>query len=226
MKLVVITGATRGLGAAMVKEFQSRGWTVAGCGRSEQHIRELSDQFGSPHYFEAVDVTDRDAVRKWSERVLAEVGCPDLLINNAAIINSPAPFHEIPADEFDRVIDINIKGVANVARVFLPALIDRGSGVVVNLSSGWGRSAGADVSAYNASKFAIEGLTKAIALELPAGMAAVPLSPGVVDTDMLRTVMDDTTSNSSPEHWAKAAVPYLIGLGPEDSGQSLTVPNA
>ena len=78
------------------------------------------------------------AVKAWADRVLAEHGPPDLLINNAAVINRNAPLWEVPAAEFDRVIDVNIKGVANVIRHFAPAMIARGSGVIANLSSGLG----------------------------------------------------------------------------------------
>jgi NAD(P)-dependent dehydrogenase (short-subunit alcohol dehydrogenase family) len=80
------------------------------------------------------------------------------------------------------------------------------------------------VAPYCASKYAIEGMTKALAEELPAGMAAVPLSPGVVDTDMLRSAWGDgAASHPRPEEWAERAVPFLLGLGPEENGRSLTV---
>jgi NAD(P)-dependent dehydrogenase (short-subunit alcohol dehydrogenase family) len=76
------------------------------------------------------------------------------------------------------VVSVNIVGVANVIRAFAPAMIERGSGVIVNLSSGWGRSVSPEVAPYCATKWAIEGMTKALAEELPKGMAAVPLNPG------------------------------------------------
>src|SRR6185295_7668060 len=97
--------------------------------------------------------------------------------------NANAPLWRVPVEEFDQVIDVNIKGVANVIRAFLPAMIERGNGVVVNFSSGWGRSTAADVAPYCATKWAIEGLTQALAQELPKGMAAVPVNPGIIDTD-------------------------------------------
>jgi NAD(P)-dependent dehydrogenase (short-subunit alcohol dehydrogenase family) len=100
-----------------------------------------------------------------------------------------------------------------------------GRGVVVNLSSGWGRSVSAEVAPYCATKWAIEGLSKAMAEEVPRGMAVVPLNPGVIDTDMLRRCWGESAGNyQSPERWARAAVPFLLGLGPRDNGRSLTVP--
>src|SRR4029079_16144380 len=98
-------------------------------------------------------------------------------------MNGPAPLWAVPREEFDRLIHVNIKGIANVIRHLVPAMIGRGSGVIVNISSGWGRSTAAEVAPYCASKWAVEGLTRALAQELPAGMAAVPLNPGISDTE-------------------------------------------
>lgn len=220
-KFIVITGATRGLGRALVPQFIAAGHTVVGCGRSGSHVAELAKLFPAPHAFAAVDVTDPVAVTQWAK----SVGAPDLLINNAAVMNTPAPLWEVPADEFDRLIDVNVKGVANVIRGFVPAMVARKAGVIVNLSSGWGRSTSPQVAPYCASKYAIEGLTKALAQELPAGMAAVPLNPGVIDTDMLRQAWSDGAGGyPKADEWSKRAAPFLLALGAKDNGQSLSVP--
>jgi NAD(P)-dependent dehydrogenase (short-subunit alcohol dehydrogenase family) len=97
--------------------------------------------------------------------------------------------------------------------------------VIVNLSSGWGRSTSANVAPYCASKWAIEGLTRALAQELPKGMAAVPLNPGIIDTDMLKISFGDRSSSfPGPDAWALTAAPFLLGLGPKDNGKALTAP--
>ena len=111
------------------------------------------------------------------------------------MINRPATLWEVPAEEFDQVVDINIKGVVNVLRHFVPAMIARGSGVIVNFSSEWGRSTSPEVAPYCATKWAIEGLTRALAQELPRGLAAIPLSPGIIDTDMLRSCFGDAAGH-------------------------------
>lgn len=225
MKKVVITGVTRGLGRSMAEEFIRLGHTVFGCGRSEQAIEELSDRFGSPHRFCALDVASDSAVDAWAAGMVGSIGAPDLLINNAALINRNAALWKVPSEEFDRVIDVNIKGVVNVIRHFIPAMIKRGEGVIVNFSSGWGRSTDAEVAPYCATKWAIEGLTQALAQELPAGMAAIPLNPGIINTDMLQSCFGGSASSyPTAEQWAKKAVPFLLGLGPKHNGQSLTVP--
>ena len=88
-------------------------------------------------------------------------------------------------------------------------MVKRGSGVIVNLSSGWGRITSPEVAPYCATKYAIEGLTLALAQELPEGMAAVPLNPGVIDTDMLRQAWSNGASRyPKAEQWAKKAAPF------------------
>lgn len=223
-KIIVLTGATRGLGRSLVPLFAAAGHTVLGCGRSERHVAELAAVFPDPHAFAAVDVRDAAAVQGWADRLLAKYGPPDLLVNNAAVMNTPAPLWQVPAAEFDALIDVNVKGVANVIRAFVPAMAARQSGVIVNLSSGWGRSTSPEVAPYCASKYAIEGLTLALAQEVPAGMAAVPLNPGVIDTDMLRQCWADSAGSfPKADAWAKRAAPFLLNLGPKDNGRSLTV---
>ena len=225
MKRVTITGVSRGLGRAMAEEFIRLGHTVLGCARSAKFITELRARFGKPHDFEAVDVASDEKVRAWARRVLKSHGAPDLLLNNAAIINKNAPLWKVGVEEFDQVIDVNIKGVANVIRHFVPAMIERGNGVIVNFSSGWGRSADAEVAPYCATKWAMEGLTRALARELPAGMAAIPLNPGVINTEMLQSCFGGSASAyPMAEEWAKQAVPFLLSLGPKHNGQSLTAP--
>jgi NAD(P)-dependent dehydrogenase (short-subunit alcohol dehydrogenase family) len=149
---------------------------------------------------------------------------PDLLINNAGVMNRPAPLWEIEDREFMKVIDVNVRGVANVIRHFVPAMVARKKGVIVNLSSGWGRSTSPEVAPYCASKYAIEGLTQALAQELPAGMAAIPLNPGVIDTDMLRSCWaDGAAAYPKAGAWAKTAASFILKLGPKDNGRPLTV---
>jgi len=222
---VCITGCTRGLGLAMVREFAGRGYAVAGCGRSREQIDALNAEFASPHRFYAADTADDASVGAFAAGVLAEVGTPRLLLNNAALINANAPLWEVGHEEFSRVVDVNIKGVHSVIRHFLPAMLDERRGVIVNFSSGWGRSTSPEVAPYCATKWAIEGLTRALAQELPAGMAAVALNPGIINTEMLQSCMGASAdSYPDPEEWARSAVPFLIRLSASDNGAALTAP--
>jgi NAD(P)-dependent dehydrogenase (short-subunit alcohol dehydrogenase family) len=223
-RFVVITGATRGLGRAMVSRLIEAGHTVAGCGRSQEAVDEIAAASGHKHQFDVVDVADDGQVGNWASSVISQFGPPDLLVNNAASINANANLWDVPAEEFDSVIDINIKGVANVIRHFVPAMIDRGSGIIVNFSSGWGRSASAEVAPYCATKWAIEGMTQAMAQELPPGMAAVPLNPGIINTDMLQSCFGSSADHyPDADAWSRFAVPYILSIRPFQNGEPLSV---
>lgn len=223
-KLILITGVTRGLGRAMADGFAARGHTVVGCGRSKTDIAALAKKLGATHAFDALDVTHDGDVAAWAKKILASHGAPDLLLNNAALINKNAPLWNVPAAEFDAVIDVNIKGVANVIRHFVPAMIARKTGVIVNFSSGWGRSTSPEVAPYCATKWGVEGLTQALAQELPSGLAAIPLNPGIINTDMLQSCFGGG-ADSYPDaaQWAERAVPFLLKLGAKDNGRALSV---
>jgi|GEM_PF-303944 len=224
-EFIVVTGCTRGCGRALTEHFIVQGHVVAGCGRSENGVLALRKQFCPPHDFTAVDVSDDEAVMRWAARLVITHGTPDLLVNNAALIAASAPLWKVPAEEITTVLNVNIAGTVNAIRYFTPALIARGCGVIVNFSSGWGRSTSPDVAIYCASKFAIEGLTQAFAQELPKGVAVVALNPGIIDTEMLRSCFGGGASAyPKPADWAKRAGPFLLTLGAKDNGRSLDVP--
>lgn len=224
-KAVVVTGCSRGLGRAAAEAFAARGARIAGCARSEADLADLAARLGPGHCFQALDVRDEAAVAAFAREAVARLGAPDLLLNNAALINPNAPLWEISARHFDEVVDVNLKGVAHVIRHFVPAMVARGAGVIVNFSSGWGRSASPEVAPYCATKWGIEGLTAALAQELPRGLAAVALNPGIVDTAMLRSCFGDGAGGyEDASAWAQRAVPFLERLGPRDNGKALTVP--
>jgi len=224
-RIIVLTGATRGLGRALVAGFAARGCTVLGCGRSVELVEELRGTYGAPHDFAALDVADDGAVRGWASALIQRHGAPDLLLNNAALMNHPAPLWEVEAAEVDAMLAVNLGGTVNLIRHFLPSMIAAGRGVVVNFSSGWGRSTAPEVAPYCMTKWGVEGLTRALASELPSGLAAVPVNPGIIATDMLRRCWGANADTfADPETWARSAVPFLLGLGPADNGRSRDVP--
>ena len=223
-RTVLITGVSRGLGLAMARKFAALGHTVVGCSRSKQAIAGLQKDLGSPHRFTVVDVTRDAHVAKWAEQILDEIGHPDLLLNNAALMNPVSPLWEVTWKEFDEVIDANIKGVANVIRHFVPAMVKRKSGIIVNFSSGWGRSTSPEVAPYCATKWAIEGLSQACAAEVPAGVAVIALNPGIINTDMLRQCFAGSARNyPTADVWAKRAVPAILKFSARDNGRSASV---
>lgn len=110
-------------------------------------------------------------------------------------------------------------------RHLLPAMLKRGSGVMVNFSSGWGRFTAADVAPYCATKYAIEGLSMATAQDTGGNVAVIPMNPGIIDTDMLRSTFGGSAGGfPDADDWAQRAVPFFIQLGSKDNGQQMTVP--
>lgn len=214
-RAIAITGVSRGLGRTLANRWLDEGHNVAGCSRSVT----------SDPGFQAVDIADDAAVERWADSVLERIGPPDLLVNNAGLINANAPLWKVPADEFRRVIDVNIAGTYHTIRHFVPAMIEAGRGVIVNFSSGWGRSTAPEVAPYCATKWAIEGMTQSLAQELPAGLAAVTLNPGVIHTDMLESCFGESASGSpGPDQWVEKAADFILGIGTADNGKALSAP--
>lgn len=223
-KIAVISGSTRGLGRALAQGLADQGYTIFGCGTKEKLVARCGAELGAPHQFSLIDVTADDAVAGWAGTIAQSHGWPDLLINNAGVINRPAPLWEVSSEEFRRVIEVNLIGCQNLIRNFVPGMAARKKGTIVNLSSGWGRSVDAGQGPYCASKWAIEGLSKALAEDLPAGMAAVALNPGIINTAMLQICWPEQAGEfQTPEEWGKKAVPLIIKIGPADNGRSMTV---
>ena len=209
MRFYLITGNRRGLGAALTAELKACGQRVSGC------------SLGG-----GVDVADFAQVEAWARGILATEGPPDVLINNAGVVTPLKPLWEQEPEDVRRLLQVNVAGSFHVIRAFLPSMIERGSGLVINFSSGWGRTTSPRVAPYCASKWAIEGMTGALSRELPRGLAAVSLDPGTINTEMLQVAMGSGVARHfpAPALWAKVAAPFIMGLGPQHNGQALSVP--
>jgi NAD(P)-dependent dehydrogenase (short-subunit alcohol dehydrogenase family) len=234
--VAVISGATKGLGFALAGELVARGWVVSGCGSSAASVTAAIERDGSicsplrgadactPLWLRVVDVADAAAVAAWAR----EIPAPDLVVANAGVVNAPAPIWELDPEMLATALAVNVGGVANLARAFLPAMIARGHGTFVAMSSGWGRRGKAGLSPYCASKFAVEGLVQSVALEVPEPLRVVSLDPGNgVRTAMLDTCLPDELDvpYPSPATWASRAVEYLLDdVLRAPSGSALTVP--
>ncbi|MEC1983268.1 SDR family NAD(P)-dependent oxidoreductase [Bacillus cereus] len=225
-KSVIITGVTQGLGRAMVDRFHELGWNIYGCGRSKDKIEELKKQYSKIHDFQVIDVSDSQQVNNWANYILNTHTAPDMIINNASILNQNAQLWKITAQEFENVMNVNVNGVVNVIRAFVPAMVARKEGIIINMSSSWGREGEAELAPYCASKFAIEGITKSMALELPHGMAVVALDPGgSISTPMLKSCAPQYINESpTPETWSHKAIEYILNITIDKNGDSLTCP--
>ncbi|XVF86149.1 hypothetical protein PTKIN_Ptkin18bG0017200 [Pterospermum kingtungense] len=225
-KTVLISGVSKGLGRALALELSKRGHSVIGCSRTQEKLNSLQSELSFPdrHLLFNVDVRSNSSIEEIARVLVEKKVVPDIVVNNAGTINKNNRLWEVPVEEFDAVIDTNVKGIANVMRHFIPLMLPKGRGIIVNMSSGWGRSGAALVAPYCASKWAVEGLSRAVAKEMPDGFAIVALSPGVINTEMLQSCFGTSASvYQTPEAWSLKAATMILNLTAADNGASLTV---
>jgi 3-oxoacyl-[acyl-carrier protein] reductase len=195
-RLAVVTGASRGIGRALTERLTAAGQTVAAIGRSAVDLDEVAAQTGAVPFM--LDVSDPAAVQAVFAQILSELGVPDLLVNNAAVSGGSGMTWELPQRDWWQVLEINLRGTYLCTRAVLPAMMARGSGRIINLSSGAATypvgldNDGVLTSAYMASKAAVNRFTEAVAGEcFSAGVRAFAISPGMVKTDMTAGVFAD-----------------------------------
>lgn len=182
-KVVAITGASRGIGAAAVRAFAAAGARVALLSRDEAAISALAADVGGLAL--ACDVASADGVAAALARVEADLGPLDVLINNAGVIEPIARLAEADPEAFGRAIDINLKGVFNGMRAALPGMIARHSGTIITVSSGAAHNPLEGWGAYCSAKAGAAMLTRVAHVEAgPAGVRVMGLSPGTVATEM------------------------------------------
>ena len=192
-KVAIITGGSRGIGYATANAFLREGATVILTASSQASADKAVAQLREK-YPEAIvdgispDLSSLESVRNSFLIATAKYGCVDILVNNAGVSES-TPFSQYTEEDFDRVMDLNVKGVFNATRVASDCMIARGSGVILSTSSMvsiYGQPSGI---AYPASKFAVNGLTVSLARELgPKGIRVNAVAPGITETDMMKAV--------------------------------------
>ena len=187
---VLITGAARGIGRACALRFAKEGWNVTACyAHAQQAAQSLGEeirQLGAQCRCVQADVTDSAAVHRLVLLAQAEFGTPDAVVCNAGVAQQKL-FADITEDDWDRMFDVNVKGMYRVIHEVLPQLRDRQAGSIVTVSSIWGQTGGSCEVHYSASKAAVIGMTKALAKELGlSGIRVNCVAPGVIDTDMNR----------------------------------------
>ena len=206
----------------MAIEFHKRGWKVAGGARNAEALEQLEKEIGDLCFFQAFDVSKSEEVENFAQSVEEKLGVPNLLVNNAGIINKNATLTQISPEEFASVLSINLGGIHNMIRSFVPRMEKQGHGIIANFSSYWGQSTAPEVGPYCATKWGVEGLTRSLAQELPQGLATVAFNPGIINTDMLRSCFGDgASSHENPVDWAKHAVSRLEKIGLPDNGQTI-----
>ena len=220
-QVALVTGASTGIGRALVEGLAVRGVAVAGLARNEERLAaamaEVADATGSRTLAVAVaaDVTDRAAVDAAVARVADELGRIDLLVNNAGVIDAAeVPLWEADPDQWWDVVTSHVKGAQLLVRSVVPGMLARGHGRVVNLASGMSTRAHRDYSAYSVAKTGLMRLTEALDLSLQgSGVHAFDVAPGVVDTPMTRSMemWRDFTDWTPPERVVELVAAIAAG---------------
>jgi NAD(P)-dependent dehydrogenase (short-subunit alcohol dehydrogenase family) len=222
-RVAFVTGAGRGIGAAIARRLAADGCRVAVCDVDGDAARRTAASIGDEgrSLGVAADVTSAAAVDEAVRETARRLGPPDILVNNAGVI-SAAPFTELEEAEWDRVLDVNLKGQYLCARAVLPGMRERGWGRVVNIASDAAKTAEPFIAHYSASKFGVIGLTQSLALEYARECITVnALCPAIAETDMMEQLADALTDVAPPPSggWREAFVgeiPLGRAIRPED----------
>jgi len=190
-KVSIITGSGSGIGHATARKFAREGAKVAVCDIIEEAARdvarEITDAGGEALAFR-IDVTDKESIARMVEGVMAKWGRIDTLVNNAGIVQD-AQLKKMTDDQFDNVIDVNLKGVYNCTKAVVDIMLEQHSGVILNASSIVGLYGNFGQTNYAASKFAVIGMMKTWARELgKKGIRANAICPGFIETPILKSM--------------------------------------
>lgn len=187
-RTVLVTGATSGIGEACARAFAERGARLVLIGRRAERLEELAAELGEAHGVEVVthvlDVRNRDGVRALLDRLTDLDALPDVLVNNAGKALGLDLAHEADLDDWDEMIDTNVKGLLYMTRAFLPGMVERNRGHVVNIGSIAGRWSYPRGNTYCGTKFAVRGISEGVNLDLAGTRVRVSsVDPGLVETE-------------------------------------------
>lgn len=187
-KLVVITGATSGIGKACAYLYAKNGANIVITGRRAERLSEISDdiknKYGVKVYPYCFDITDRDAVEKFGLTLKENSLYPYIFINNAGLAKGLAPLQDGSIDDWEEMIDTNIKGFLYAAKAVLPLMIEKNEGCVINLGSIAGSQIYPGGNVYNATKYAVRALNQAMNLDLlKTNIRVSTIEPGAVETE-------------------------------------------
>ena len=192
-KVAIITGGSRGIGFATAGKFLQEGATViltaSSQASADKAVAKLQEKYPDRTVAGiAPNLSDLESVRNAFREVIDRFGHVDILVNNAGVSES-TPFQQYTEETFDKVMDLNVKGVFNASRAIVDHMAERGSGVILNTSSMVSITGQPSGFAYPASKFAVNGLTVSLARELgPKGIRVNAVAPGIIETDMMKAV--------------------------------------
>ncbi|HEY9292465.1 MAG TPA: SDR family oxidoreductase [Microlunatus sp.] len=202
--VAVITGASSGIGAATARALVRQGYRVALLARRLDRLEELAAELGEAAIPIAADVTDRPALIAAADRVAAELGGADVLINNAGVMLL-GPFDSSQREEAQRMVEVNLLGSITATEVFLDQLRS-GAGDLINISSVAGRTARAGNAVYAATKWGINGWSEALRQELQPDVRVTVIEPGAVATELTDHITDPAAKAGAEQLYEKLAI--------------------
>ena len=217
-QVAVVTGAGRGIGAAIARKLADMGASCMICGRTEAPLRETAAKIasaGGKCDFVTCDVTDLRSVEELAHRVEQRFGRADILVNNAGVGGPGGPLHQMPPEAWDKVMNTNLRGAFYCIHAFVPMMIAGGGGHIINISSLAGKNALPNGATYSASKWGLNGLTYSVAEELRGHKIRVAVvCPGSVHTEFSPHAGKNAEKMLQPEDVAHA-VAALVTQAPQ-----------
>lgn len=206
-KVVVITGASSGLGEATARLLASEGAKVVLAARRSDRIQALAEELGENALAVPTDVTDLKQVQQLVDKAVEAFGRIDVMLNNAGLMPL-APLEELKTDEWNQMIDVNLKGVLNGIAAALPHMKQQKSGHFINVSSVYGHKLGPAATVYCATKFAVRALSEGLRQEVkPYNIRTTVISPGAVATELLEHISDEKIQAETKDFVSQIAVP-------------------
>ena len=199
-KIVALTGASSGIGEATARQLAAAGMKIVAGARRTDRLQKLVEDIraaGGEAEFQALDVTRREEVEAFIAFAEARFGRVDVLVNNAGLMPL-SPLAALKTDEWDRMIDVNIRGVLNGVAAALPRFLAQGGGHVVNIASVGAHQVWPTTAVYSATKYAVWAITEGLRQEHP-GIRATIISPGVVESELADTITDPTTAAANQQ---------------------------
>lgn len=211
-KVVIITGASSGLGKATALRLAKGGAKLVLAARREERLVELRDAIieqGGDAIYQVTDVTDRTQVESLAKAAKEAYGRIDVLVNNAGLMPL-SPLDELKVDEWDQMVDVNIKGVLYGIAAVLPTMREQHVGHIINLSSVAGHKVFPSSAVYSATKYAVKALSEGLRQEGDGEIRSTNISPGAVATELTSTISDPDTAKNVDEMYEMAIDPDAI----------------
>ncbi|WP_336756066.1 SDR family oxidoreductase [Pantoea sp. USHLN298] len=211
-KVILITGASSGIGAGIARELAKTGATLLLGARREERLHALADALrfdGAEVVVKALDVTQREQVDQFVEFALEQWGRVDVMINNAGIMPL-SPMASLRVEEWDRMIDVNIRGVLYGIAAVLPPMLARHSGHIINIASIGALAVSPTAAVYCATKYAVRAISDGLRQE-NSQLRVTCVHPGVVESELADTITDPTAAQAMADYRAIALQPEAIG---------------